>query len=147
CATTLALPRSSPHSASQDPRHDQAAAVLGARPTRATCAQLDDAAKIEHARVIEQAMLRRLQPIEPLMFTWGCVSHGESPVVVHASQGSASGTAELWTIRAGRPRFERTAHREPPDEWADFADIELASHADLDGDGLDESIVAEFAGK
>jgi hypothetical protein len=147
CATALALPRSTPHNAYNTPPHDQAAAVLGARATRATCAQLDDAAKIEHARVIEQAILRRLAPIAPLVFTWGCVSHGESPVVVHASQRSDSGTAELWTIRGGRPRFERAAHWQTPDEWADFADIELASHADLDGDGLDESIVAELAGK
>jgi hypothetical protein len=30
---------------------------------------------------------------------------------------------------------------------SEFADIALASHADLDGDGFDESIVAEAAGK
>jgi hypothetical protein len=147
CATAVALPRSIPHTAFNDPPHGQAAAVLGARATRATCAQLDDAAKIEHARVIEQAALRRLDPIAPLVFTWGCVSHGASPVVVHAVQPHDSGTAELWTIRSGRPRFERAARREMPDEWAEYAEILLTSHADLDGDGFDESIIAEFAGK
>src|SRR5262249_40632817 len=149
CATTPALPRSMPHTGYQDPPHDQAATVLGARPTHATCAQLDDAAKIQHARIIEQAVLRRQgnEAIAPLMFTWGCVSHGEAPGVVHATLPHDAGTAELWTIRNNRPRFERAAHWQTPDEWAAFADIELPGHGDLDGDGFDESIIAEFAGK
>lgn len=150
CATAAALPRSLPQNSFRDAPQERAAAVLGAHPTRATCAQLDDAAKIQHARVIEHAMLRRLlgnEAIAPLAFTWGCVSHGEAPVVVHAELSSDAGAAELWTIRGGRPRFERAAHWQTPSVGSEFADITLVSHADLDGDGFDESIVTEAAGK
>jgi len=149
CATAAALPRSLPHTSFREAPQERAAAVLGAHPTRATCAQLDDAAKIQHARVIEHAMLRRLlgnEAIAPLAFTWGCVSHGEAPVVAHAELPSDAGAAELWTIRGGRPRFERAAHWQTPSVGAEFADIALASHGDLDGDGFDESIVAEATG-
>jgi hypothetical protein len=154
CARAAGKPCATVPSARQvydvDPRIDPVAAMLGHRHTLATCAQPDEATKARVARAIEDDELRLADPdgfVQAPELTWGCISHGEVPVIFRADNPSDASTTSWYSVRGEQRTRIRRLPVSWPSEWSDSQRVELVGHADLDGDGFDESIIAEFAGK
>lgn len=127
----------------------QLARILTRRASAARCVPPDDASRAQHEPIIEQAVLREIddhmQPpaVGPLRFTWGCTSHGETPVVVDVDQSNSGWGSELWSARGDKAMRRRSYWSSPPDEWTSTYRIAIGDHGDFDGDGFDESIVEE----
>ncbi len=132
------------------PRIEQIASVLGHRKTLASCAQPDDATKVRIARAIEDNELRSSDPdglVRAPVLTWGCTSHGEIPVIFRGERPRDSSTTSWYSVRGEKLTRVRQVQASTPDEWTDSPQVELVGRADFDGDGHDESIIAESAGK
>jgi hypothetical protein len=133
-----------------DPLSDTGAAVLGHRKTGAICAQLDDATKARIGNAIEQDELRNSDPngvITEVVLTWGCTSHGETQVSLEATDHHDGSASAWYSVRGEQITAVRGAWQAAPDEYADRSSVYIVGHADLDGDGFDESIIVEAAGR
>lgn len=79
----------------------------------------------------------------PPAFTWGCTSHGETPVVMNVYEQNDATGSELWSIRGDKVRRRGSRWSSPPDEWTSTYHFEIGNHGDFDGDGFDDSIIEE----
>lgn len=111
----------------------------------APCAQATPAERAAGEAAIATAVIaaRGVRGVIGASFSWGCTSHGDTPVVIDYDGFSDRTGAELWLVRdAGRaPRRLDAVTSSAPDEWSSHDGIALGPSGDFDGDGAAESIV------
>jgi hypothetical protein len=109
----------------------------------APCAQLSAAERAAQERTLAAPIVASgaATDIDSVGFTWGCTSHGDTPVVINYFNIHDATGAELWAVHAGKARRLDSVSSGAPDEWSSTDNLSLGPAGDFDGDGAAESIV------
>lgn len=109
----------------------------------APCAELPAAERTAQERTLAAPILASgaATDLDSVRFTWGCTSHGDTPVMISYSNVHDATGAELWSVRAGKARRLDSVASGAPDEYSSTADLVIGPSGDFDGDGAAESII------
>jgi hypothetical protein len=109
----------------------------------APCAELSATDRAAQERVLAAPVVASgaATDLDSIRFTWGCTSHGDTPVVVSYYNVHDTTGAELWAVRDGKARRLDSVSSPAPDEWSAHDDLAIGPTGDFDGDGAAETII------